>query len=312
MTDESPLARQLERFRQYLADERRASPLTVATYMRDLEGLSAFVAERKLVADPAKLDVVVLRGYLASVVRDREPATMARTISAIRSFFRFLERRGLVKKNPAAGLKPPRIAKSAPRFLTIDEALRVVEAPSEDAERDERLAVRDRALLETMYATGMRVSELAGVSLSKLDLRDRTVRVMGKGRKERIVYLGDEAVRALEAYLAERPRFVDSDGSQDREAVFLGRFGTRLTSRQVQNIVRRYGALGAARSDLHPHALRHSCATHLLDAGADLRGIQELLGHSSLSTTQRYTHVSLDRLMEAYVKAHPMARRKNG
>ncbi|MBC7173754.1 MAG: tyrosine-type recombinase/integrase, partial [Polyangiaceae bacterium] len=187
---------------------------------------------------------------------------------------------------------------------------RVVEAPPEDAGRDEPLRVRDRAILEVLYGCGLRVSELSGLSLEDLSMSDRRVRVLGKGGKERDVPIGGPCAAALEEYLSYRPGLVSKGATQDERALFLGRFGTRLTPRQVQNVVRRYGALGAARGDLHPHALRHSCATHLLDAGADLRAIQELLGHASLSTTQRYTHVSIDRLMEAYDRSHPLAHRK--
>jgi integrase/recombinase XerC len=191
------------------------------------------------------------------------------------------------------------------RFLTVDEAFRVVEAPESDGARPEPLRLRDAAMLELLYAAGLRVSELAGLKLTSFE--GRTVRVLGKGGKERITPFGGAAETALAAYLAVRPQLRGKDGDQHPDAFFLGRFGTALTARQVQNIVQRYGALGAGRGDLHPHALRHSCATHLLDAGADLRSIQELLGHASLSTTQRYTHVSVDRLMEVYDRAHPMA-----
>ncbi len=225
----------------------------------------------------------------------------------MRTFYRFLMRKGLARQNPAASLKTPRVKKTLPRFLTVDDAFRVVEAPKEDRARAEPLALRDAAILELLYAAGLRVSELAGLRLGDLDRGARRVRVLGKGGKERVAPYGGAAERALDAYLAARPRLRKKGGAQHPDALFLGRFGTPLTARQVQNIVQRYGALGAGRGDLHPHALRHSCATHLLDAGADLRSIQELLGHASLSTTQRYTHVSVDRLMEVYDRAHPMA-----
>lgn len=299
---------QIRRFVTHLAVERRRSPLTVSTYQRDLIELRDFLVARGLEADASTVDVAGLRGYLGSVVRDCEPATMARKMSALRGFFRYLERHGVVRASAAVGLRPPRVARSVPRFLTIEETLSVVTSPDDDAGRPECLALRDRAMLELLYASGVRVSELAALSLADLDLDTRTGRVIGKGNKERRIYFGAVAAEAIVRWFDVRPRCVASNGEQDKSAVFLGRFGTRLTSRQVQNVVRRYGALGAARSDLHPHALRHSAATHLLDAGADLRGIQEMLGHASLSTTQRYTHVSLDRLMEAYAKSHPLGR----
>lgn len=301
---------QIERFTQHLAVELRRSPLTVSTYARDLAELRDFLVSKQRDADASSIDVATLRGYLGSIVRACEPATIARKMSALRSFFRYLERRGVVRNNPAVSLRPPRIARSAPRFLTVDETLRVVTAPAEDGARDDRLRERDRAMLELLYAAGVRVSELASLSLRDLDLAARTGRVVGKGNKERRIYFGDVAYEAVVAWLEVRAACVSAEGTQDPHALFLSRYGARLTVRQIQNVVRRYGALGAARSDLHPHALRHSAATHLLDAGADLRGIQEMLGHASLSTTQRYTHVSLDRLMEAYAKSHPLGRAK--
>lgn len=304
----SPLDGQIERFERHLRDERRTSPRTVSTYLRDVRALRDFLEAKNLPLDAARVDVVMLRAYLASVIKTSEPATMARKMSALRSFFRHLEQRGVVRENPAVALRPPRIKRSAPRFLTVDETLKVVESPDEDDGRDERLVRRDRAILELMYAAGVRVSELAGLDVDHLDRTERTGRVIGKGDKERRIFFGEACARALDDWLIERPKCVDADGGRDARALFLSRFGRRLTVRQIQNVVRRYGALGADRADLHPHALRHSAATHLLDAGADLRGIQEMLGHASLSTTQRYTHVSLDRLMEAYAKSHPLGR----
>jgi integrase/recombinase XerC len=304
----APLEAQIASFEAYLLHERRRSARTVETYLRDLRAFAAFLEANGAEPDADRVTVVTLRAFLAERMRARSSATTARTISALRSFFRYLLRKRLIGQNPAAALKSPKRRRGAPDFLTVDQAFRVVEAPSEDAGRDEPLQRRDRAILELLYGTGARVSELAGLSLADVSLADRAARLLGKGNKERIVPLGGPCVEALEAYLAVRPRLVDRHGEQEPDALFLGRFGTRLTARQVQNVVRRYGALGAARGDLHPHALRHTCATHLLDAGADLRVIQELLGHSSLSTTQRYTHVSLDRLMEVYDRAHPLAR----
>lgn len=304
----SPLDSQIQRFERHLRDELRKSPRTLSTYLGDLRALAVFLEQKSLPLDAARIDVVMLRAYLGTVIRSSEPATMGRKMSALRSFFRYLEKHGVVRENPAVALRPPRIKRSAPRFLTVDETLKVVEAPSHDEGRDERLATRDRAILELMYAASVRVSELAGLDLEHLDFSERSGRVIGKGDKERRIFFGETAHEALEQWLVERPRCVDAEGGQDARALFLSRFGRRLTVRQIQNVVRRYGSLGADRSDLHPHALRHSSATHLLDAGADLRGIQEMLGHASLSTTQRYTHLSLDRLMEAYAKSHPLGR----
>jgi integrase/recombinase XerC len=272
-----------------------------------LRALRAFIVSNGGADDASKVGSAMLRRWLASRFDHDQAPTLVRKLSAIRAFYRFLMRRGIVRENPASVLRAPKIAKPLPKFLTVDEAFRVVEAPNEDAARAEPLRRRDRAMLELLYGTGIRVGELAVLKLRDVDLRYASARVIGKGNKERVVPIGRAALDALVAYLGVREVFHGKDGSRDPEAFFLGRFGTPLTARQAQNVVRRYGALGAGRGDLHPHALRHTCATHLLDAGADLRTIQELLGHASLSTTQRYTHVSIDRLMEVYDKAHPLA-----
>ncbi|MEM9196065.1 MAG: tyrosine recombinase XerC [Myxococcota bacterium] len=303
------LTEQIEAFVSYLENERRLSPRTVTTYRRDLCGLHRFLSEKDLPRDAGAIDLLVLRGFLASLYESNSPSTLARKVAALRSFYRFLLRRRLVTSNPAAVLRTPKPRKPLPKFLTVEDAFRVMDAPEADETRAPALRLRDRALLELLYGSGLRVSELSGLNLGRIDRSTGEVRVLGKGGKERIVPLGEATREALDAYLAVRGSFQSKHQTppQDPEAVFLGRFGTRLSSRQVQNIVRRYGAVGAGRTDLHPHALRHSCATHLLDAGADLRTIQELLGHASLSTTQRYTHLTVDRLMEVYDKAHPLA-----
>ncbi|MEM9067472.1 MAG: tyrosine recombinase XerC [Myxococcota bacterium] len=300
--------RQLDAFLAYLQSERRASPRTVDTYRRDLLGLRTYLEEKNLGLDARTYDLAVLRGWLGSLFGRYAPASIARKISTLRSFHRFLRRRGIATHNPAAQLRAPKRAKDLPRFLTVEDAFRVVEAPTEDKGRSAPLRLRDRALLELLYGAGIRVSELATLTLGAVDLERGELRVIGKGNKERLVPMGRAAADALQAYLKARASLRSKKRAPHPTAFFLGRYGTQLTPRQVQNIVRRYGALGAARSDLHPHALRHSCATHLLDAGADLRAIQELLGHASLSTTQRYTHVSIDRLMEVYDGSHPLAK----
>ena len=301
----TPLADQVGRFRAYLAHEKRSPIRTQETYGRALDELCAFVIGKHLPPDATKLTHVMLRVFLAELSqRGNGNATIARKLATLRSFYKYLRRHGLTDVSPAARLDTPKVVRPLPRFLTVDEARRVVEAPSEDASRIEPLRVRDALILELLYGGGLRVSELAELSLGDVDRDARRVRVMGKGRKERIVPYGDPAARALDAWLSVRPSLLA--GASD--ALLLGVRGTKLTVRQIQNVVRRQGALGAGRSDLHPHALRHTCATHLLDAGADLRAIQELLGHASLSTTQRYTHVTLDRMMAVYDKAHPMAK----
>lgn len=293
-------------FLAWMRDERRSTEASVATYERTLRELRAFVIEKKLAPDARRITLVQLRGYLASLFDRQASSTLSKKIATLRAFFRWLMRRGITTQNPAASLRSPKIARPLPRFLTVDEAFRVVDAPKEDAHREDALRLRDAAMLELLYGAGLRVSELAGLTIGSLDRSARLVRVMGKGRKERIAPYGASCAEAIDRWLEVRsskigPKTVPLD------ALWLGTKGTRLTVRQIQNVVRRYGALGAGRGDLHPHALRHTCATHLLDAGADLRSIQELLGHASLSTTQRYTHVTLDRLMAVYDKAHPLA-----
>ncbi len=301
----TPLADQVERFVRHLAHEKRAPERTQETYGRALDELCAFVVEKRLPFDATKLTHIMLRGFLAELSRrGNGNATIARKLATLRSFYKYLRRQGLADASPAARLDTPKVVRPLPRFLTVDEAKNVIEAPASDPTHEEPLRLRDALILELLYGGGLRVSELAGLTLSSVDRAARRMRVMGKGRKERIVPYGEPAALAIEAWLAIRTTLLV--GASD--ALFLGARGTKLTVRQIQNVVRRQGALGAGRSDLHPHALRHTCATHLLDAGADLRSIQELLGHASLSTTQRYTHVSTDRLMAVYDTAHPLAK----
>lgn len=304
----TPLDGQIEAFLRWGRDERRLATSTIEAYRRDLEQLRDFLVAGGMRADAAAVDVLTLRMFLAELHRTLAASTIARRISTLRSFWRFLRKRRVVEANPAAVLSAPRASKELPRFLTVEDAFRVVDAPKSDAERDERLVRRDTAMLELLYGGGLRVSELSGLTLDRVDLSAREVRVIGKGDKERLVPLGKEAMGALRAYLEVRGSLRTKERAPHPDAVFLGIRGTPLTARQVQNVVRRYGTAGAGRSDLHPHALRHTCATHLLDAGADLRTIQELLGHASLSTTQRYTQISVDRLMAAYDAAHPLAK----
>ncbi len=293
------------RFLTYLGGERRASRHTVLAYGRDLGQLSAFVRERRPGAKaPAEVDVLLLRGWLGQLARTHSPASVARKIAAARALFRFLERHGEVAKNPAAELSLPKVRRPMPTFLDVDAAAEVMTAPpAGDAE-----GLRDRAMLEVLYGSGLRVSELVGLDLGHVDLAGAAARVIGKGNKERVVPLGSHAIAAVTAYLGRRGELAAASSDPPR-ALFLTRRGRRLGVRRVQALVHRYGALGAGRADLHPHALRHTCATHLLDGGADLRSIQELLGHASLATTQRYTHVSVDHLMKVYDGAHPLAKR---
>jgi integrase/recombinase XerC len=300
-------------FVQDLGVSRRGSARTTEAYGRDLRQLSDFALERKGDDPPLdEVDVYLLRGFLATFARTATPATVARKVSAIRAFFRFAEKRALVRENPAARLESPRVGRPLPTFLGVDAAKDVVEAP----DLETPTGIRDRAILEILYGCGLRVSELAGLTLASFETTQQTTmaRVRGKGDKERRVPLGPPAEAALRAWLKIRDTF--SIKKQDKNgaakplpaAVFLSSRGAALGVRRIQDVVHQYGALGAGRADLFPHALRHSCATHMLEGGANLRAIQEMLGHASLSTTQRYTHVSVEGMLRVYENAHPLAK----
>jgi integrase/recombinase XerC len=293
-------------FLSYLTTERRASPNTVKAYGRDLAGLLTFLQTpgRPRVDDIRRIDVYLLRGWLGQLARTQAPSSIARKVAAVRSWMRWLRRRGHLKASPAEQLASPKVRRPLPTFLSVDLAKEVVELPDGSP-----TGLRDRAVLELLYGCGLRVSELVGLDLACLDLASATLRVLGKGNKERLVPIGGPCVTALRAYLEVRASFANpKTGAIDPRALLLSPRGGRLGVRRVQELVRQYGILGAGRADLHPHALRHTCATHMLDGGADLRSIQEMLGHASLSTTQRYTHVSMEHLLKAYDAAHPLAR----
>jgi integrase/recombinase XerC len=308
-------------FLGYLAGERRASPHTVAAYARDLEQLHEFV-ETKLERAPelGDLSKLLLRSWLGQLSRRVKPVSLARKLSAVRALCLYLEKQGILTLNPTATLATPRAKKTLPKFLGVDAAREVVEAPTRGQHgaatdvpgadpRDVAIALRDRLLLELLYGSGLRVSELVSLDLNSGDREWESLRVLGKGKKERIVPVGGPTRAALREYLALRAALADpKTGALDARALLITRRGQRLAVRRVQEIVRTYGGLGAGRADLHPHALRHTCATHLLEGGADLRSIQQLLGHSSLSTTQRYTHLSLEQLIQVYDRSHPLAK----
>ncbi len=289
-----------------MKSERGASPHTLAAYRRDLEGFAEFVEERRPGAVPDDVDIVLVRAYLGELHGQVAASTIARKLSALRSFYRFLNRRGLCCVDPASLLRSPKLRQPLPRFLPVDEAKRLMEG----SEGDEARALRDRAMLEVLYGGGLRVSELVGLDLRDLDLRDGLAKVLGKGRKERIVPLGRKAVAAVRDYLVRRSELhYEGEDIRDPEAVFLSEQGRRITTRRVQQIVEAEARSAGVRLRSSPHDLRHSCATHLLDSGADLRSIQELLGHVSLSTTQRYTHVTVESLRSVYEDAHPLSRK---
>jgi integrase/recombinase XerC len=296
-------------FERHLADERAVSPHTRAAYGRDVRDFAAFLSteflstpEGRIAA--AEIDLLAVRSYLAHLrARGLGKSTIGRHLSALRTFLAFLRRDGKVAANAARAVATPRTERPLPRTLSVEEAASVVEAP----EGDEAPRARDRALLELLYATGLRVSARVGLDLSDVDLSSRQLRTLGKGRKERIVPFGEKAASAVRAWLKVRPR---PKAARHAEALFLAPAGTRLTDRSVRRILNRALAAAGVTRHASPHALRHSFATHLLSAGADLRSIQELLGHASLSTTQRYTHLDADRLIEVYRKSHP--REKDG
>jgi integrase/recombinase XerC len=301
MTAASDLGSALEVFLAALERERRASPHTVLAYRRDLAQMREFVeAARPGIAGPADIDITLLRRWLGALSKTHATTSIARKIAAVRALYRFLCKRGVVKDSPAAALVLPRVRRKLPTVLNADAAAAVVEARA----GDDPIEKRDHAMLELLYSSGLRVSELVSLDLDAIDLDMLEATVVGKGNKERRVPVGSRAAESLRSWLEAR-REIDRGGTR---AVFLGAKGRRVTVRAVQRVVRAAGMLGAARSDVHPHALRHTCATHMLEGGADLRSIQEMLGHASLATTQRYTHVSMDRILSVYDAAHPLAR----
>ena len=296
------LAEQISSFCTHLETERNVSPHTLLAYRCDLEQLAAFITrERGEGAVAADVDHLLLRRYLAQLGKSAKKSSIGRKLAAIRTFFRFLVRRGVIAKNPAELIATPKKENRLPFHLDIDQVTTLVEAPQEE----EKHALRDRAILEMLYSCGLRVSELTGLDIGDLDLAGGMVRVMGKGGKERIVPVGSRAIEAIRESLAGRGELAGSG------PLFLNTRGDRINRRSVTRIVDAHVLRIAAFKRISPHILRHTFATHMLEGGADLRAIQELLGHASLSTTQKYTHVSIDRLMEVYDKAHPKAHTKN-
>ncbi len=289
-------------FLRYLEVERRYSSRTLGEYESDLRQLCAYLEERSI--DLLQVDSLALRGFLSRMHGELSPASVARKLAAIRSLYRFLQKRGLVEANPGTLVATPKQRKGLPKVVPIDEVTALLETPR----RESVLGSRDRAILEVLYGGGLRCSELCGLDLSSLDRGGGLVRVVGKGDKERVIPIGRKAWAAIEHWLSVRPRlFSTARRGQDPHAVFVNYRGGRLSTRWVARAIDRYTRICALQRKVHPHALRHSFATHLLDNGADLRGIQELLGHASVSTTQRYTHVTVEHLMSVYDKAHPRA-----
>jgi len=302
----------IEQFLEHLRYERNVSAHTLRNYASDLQQFVDHIAP----ADPKSgarrfpelknVDHLTIREWLAELhSAQKKKASIARKLAALRTFFQFLVREGLLESNPAKLVSTPRQEKKLPKHLSVEEAIRFIETPDTNTD----LGKRDRAMLELMYATGIRVAELTTLNLADIDFRNQLIRVTGKRRKQRIVPFGDPAANAIRDYLKVRDKFLLSSPISDRddEALFLNYQGTRITTRSVGRMVEKYIKICAGVHRISPHALRHSFATHLLDSGADLRDIQELLGHARLSTTQVYTHVSMEKLVEVYDKAHPKA-----
>jgi integrase/recombinase XerC len=299
----------LTAFQTYLEVERHASPHTVRNYLSDLQQFLSFANRQtgQELVTPDQIDPPLIRAFLAAIhLQGTGHTSMARKLSCLRSFLQFLQRQGHLSANAARRVQMPKIRLPLPNVLPIDHVFALLDTP-EDPASPQRL--RDQAILELFYAAGIRVSELAGLNRDDVDLPSGTLRVRGKGKRERQVFFGDTARKALEAYLHARSQ---AGQVSMEEALFLNYRGGRLSPRGIHLLVKKHCRRTGVTTRTSPHTLRHAFATHLLDSGADLRSIQELLGHQRLSTTQKYVHVSTDRIMEVYDQAHPRARRSGG
>ena len=296
----------IQKFTEWLAVEKGYSGNTVTCYRRDLKEFSALAGPESAVAEINSLQV---RAFVYTLNGRNKSSSVARKLSSLRSFFRFLMREGEITADPMGAISMPKQGKYMPVFLSVDEVFSLLEMPNEN----DTFAARDQAILEMLYSTGMRVSELASLDLPALDFATGMVRVTGKGNKQRLSPMGNPAMESINAYLSQRQSLqldrLRRGLTPDGEALFLNTRGSRLTTRSIERLVKMYAQRAGIASRVTPHALRHSFATHLLEMGADLRTVQELLGHASLSTTQKYTHLNLDHLTKVYDQAHPKARR---
>jgi integrase/recombinase XerC len=296
----------IERFITWLKDEKGYSPHTVSNYLRDL---NQFAEQAGREIEVNAIDTPIIRSYIYSLNIRNKSSSVARKLSALRTFFRFLEHENIIPDNPMASISMPKQEQHIPVFLSVDEVFALLEAPGPG----ESFAARDRAILELLYSTGMRVSELVSCNMANLDFETEMVMVRGKGNRERLIPFGAQAVKSLQVYLTEREELLRTRLQQgkkfDQNSLFLNSRGTRLTARSVERMISNYGRKAGLDKPVTPHVLRHSFATHLLEMGADMRSVQELLGHASLSTTQKYTHLDMVHLMRVYDKAHPKARR---
>jgi integrase/recombinase XerC len=291
------------RYLAYLQAEKNVSAYTVRNYSKDLQEFFQFAADQGL-DTLRKVDKQTLRSFLAYLLKQGfAKSSIARKLSAIRSFYRFLMREELISVSPAATTVSPRLDKRLPVFLTVEEAERLVESPDLSTPQGQR----DRALMELLYASGLRVSELVNINVDQINLSTNEIRVWGKGAKERIVLVGGSASRAIETYINQGRK--ELLGGKKNSALFVNRYGERILVRRVQKIITKYAR--NIKKNVHPHTLRHTFATHLLDGGADLKVVQELLGHADLSSTQIYTHVTQSRARKIYLSAHPMAQGEN-
>jgi len=294
-------------FTDYLATILGRADHTVAAYRRDVRSFFDFIRKNRGIDALEDITRAEVRAYLFSLHGQNKNTSLARKLSSLRTFFKFMVRQGHLAENPAMAVSPPKREKKQPRFLDVDQAFALMEAPGQDTPE----AKRDRAALELLYSTGCRASELIGLDQDKLDMNQGLVRVMGKGGKERILPVGNHALKALRDYLAVRSELGGPEKAAANPALFLGKRGGRLNDRVLRRRFEGFIRKLSLETGLSPHSLRHTFATHMLEAGADIRAIQELLGHASLSTTQIYTHVNMDHLMKVYDAAHPRAKLEN-
>jgi integrase/recombinase XerC len=300
----------LTRYVNYLRYERNASPHTIRNYQSDLVQFRDYLKEANAesTVDVRTIDALHIRGFLAYLFgREKKKTSIARKLAAVRAFYKFLEKEGVLAANPAATVSTPKIDKTLPRIMTEEEMNNFLNRVAEAVKSGEPMMRRDRAILELLYASGLRVSELADLDLRSVNFGDNMVLVRGKGRKERIVPFGSKAKQALEDYLPIRERLLMEVKRSGQTALFLNTKGERLTTRSVDRLLKKYVLSFGPNVKTSPHSMRHAFASHLLTEGADLRTIQEMLGHRSLATTQKYTQVSIKQLIDVYDKTHPKA-----
>jgi len=309
------LKKLIEEFKKYLIGEKDASPNTVSAYLNDLTQFEAFLLETGHACNNSEIQIdqvdrLALRSFMSRLYEKSNSGTsMGRKLSTLSSFFKFLCREGYIKTNVAKTIPVPKKINKLPSHLSVDEVFRLLELPKPESFP----GTRDRAILEIFYGTGIRVSELVGLSPDDLKLEQRNVKVLGKGKKERILPLGKQSTEILKSYLQFRAKYIKNKKVEPApSALFLNQRGQSISVRGVRKIISQYIRTNNFPENISPHSLRHTFATHMLEAGADLRAIQEMLGHASLSTTQKYTHLTIDQLTETYDKAHPRARKKSG